>query len=129
MLRKALHGAELNDSERGSAMGAIEIRRVVGPALPPAWRGYRDGYVVLQYLYALGGGAVAEPVVWPRVLADLGLGEREGERVLDHLLATRCVDYRAGERSVALTAAAVEYLERGHGRRRSVRRLAPLPAA
>lgn len=109
-------------------MAGIEIRQVVGPALPPAWRGYRDGFVVLQYLYALGGGTPGAAVVWPRVVGDLGFNDLEEARVLDHLLANGCIEYRAGARSVALTPAAVEYLEGGHGRRHSVRCLEPRAA-
>ena len=91
-----------------------------GPALPPAWRAYRDGFVVLQHLATLCGAA-GGPVAWSRLAVWLGFDERESEAVLRNLLETGCVESRDGGRTVALTPVGREYLDGGRGRRLSVR--------
>lgn len=93
----------------------------LGPELPPEWRRYRDGFAVLQYLHALSLHREVGAVSWPGVAAALGLAAEEAEPLRRYLVWNGCLDLGSQFRRVTLTRAAVDYLERGSGRRHSVR--------
>lgn len=92
----------------------------LGQALPPAWRRYREAFAVLQHMCTLCGAAAGAGVPWAKVLSELGLTSSQGEELLAYLLAGGCLEYHQGQREVALTMAALDYLARER-RRRSVR--------
>lgn len=92
-----------------------------GPAFPPHWQRYRDGFAVLQHLCALAGASDRVPVTWPRVVADLGLTEEEGSRLLEYLIRLGLLRQLGRDHCVTLMPGALEYLGAGRGRRTSVR--------
>lgn len=99
------------------------VTAVVAPAqlmaLPPEWMRYRDCYVLLQHLRTLADGDATAAADLGRLALDLGLSAREIADAVT-LLRTQGFVLDAGLR-VSLTPLGVRYLERDHGRRRSVR--------
>jgi hypothetical protein len=61
------------------------------------------------------------PVPWPAVANQLGLTAEEAEELRGYLVWSGCLEANSPLREVTLTPAAVSYLERECGRRRSIR--------
>lgn len=98
---------------------------MIGPALPPHWCRYRDGFVLLQHLHSLAGEDGAEEILGARAAHDLGVSVEYLEEVADYLVEQGYVVYGGGGAGLRLTAEGRDYLIRHAERRRSVR---PRPA-
>lgn len=94
---------------------------LVGPALPPSWRRYRDGFVVLQHLQALTCGSTSHGLHVLAMARHLGFTPEQAERVVDYLVLQGYLAYLRPGIEVVLTSEGGEYLAAGAGRRRSVR--------
>ena len=81
----------------------------------------RESFILLQHVYTLASDDLKRSIRVARAAADLGLASAECWRLVDHLVRAGCLDEvgRGGE--LSLTATGVHYVERGAGRRRSVR--------
>jgi hypothetical protein len=102
-------------------MQTQDYRGVYGPALPPHWRRYRDGYVLLQHLHNLEGETEGEPALASRLAHDLGVTRAYLDEVTDYLVGQGYLVFGGAGGSLRLTAAARAYLDRRANRRRSVR--------
>lgn len=100
----------------------------VGPALPPRWLRYRDGFVVLQHLQALTCGSPHHGAHVLALARHLGFPPEQAERVVDYLVLQGYLSYVRPGIEVVLTREGLDYLAAGAGRRHSVRpRYAPSP--
>ena len=94
---------------------------IIGPALPPAWLWYRDGFAVLQHIQALTGGSERHGMHLPALARDLGFAPQQAECVVDYLVLQGYLSYTRPGIEVVLAPEGAAYMAAGAGRRRSVR--------
>jgi hypothetical protein len=81
----------------------------------------RERYAVLLHLYTYGLLSQMEGIPGDRIMRDLGLRQARTDGLLRSLLLAEYLDYSGTGRGLLLTGKAVDYLEKGAGRRRSLR--------
>jgi DNA-binding IclR family transcriptional regulator len=81
----------------------------------------RESYVVLLHLHTLADGEPGDSRSEERIARDLGFSPPQLERVLDALRMAGLLRRDSSGHGLSLTEPAIDYIEHGARRRRSVR--------
>jgi hypothetical protein len=88
---------------------------------PQVERLERDSFILLQHVYTLTGANCGAPVNAGRAGADLGFAQEETSRLVWYLSWVGYMKESAAGPHLSIAEEGIDYLERGAGRRHSVR--------